>query len=217
MLTSLLFMGLAIAAKPDSRFPVVHYHASEGIGQACYAIWFYILKTALPLNLVAFYPSPLDLKSSATLLGLSIAATLAMSTSLFFLRQRWPGLLAAWLCYLVILAPNSGIIRISEQPADRYSYMSMLGLAMLAAVGVSRLWRMSSRWHFGVGIGIVAIGLGPILGLTAIMRDQCRTWRDTEALWAHALTHGANSSFAVHNYLAPSSIARGSTRLPRLI
>ena len=69
-----------------------------------------------------------------------------MSAGLFLLRRRWPGLLAAWLSYLVILAPNSGLIRISDQiAADRYSYMAMLGLVMLAAAGLCRLWRMSSR------------------------------------------------------------------------
>ena len=63
---------------------------------------------------------------------------------MFLLRRRWPGLLAAWLSYLVILAPNSGIIRISEQiAADRYSYMAMLGWVMLAAAGFCWLWRMS--------------------------------------------------------------------------
>ena len=30
-------------------------------------------------------------------------------------------------------------------------------------------------------------------------RNQCRTWLDSETLWAHALTHGADSSELVHN------------------
>ena len=91
-----------------------------------------------------------------------------MSAGLFLLRRRWPGLLAAWLSYLVILAPNSGIIRISDQiAADRYSYMSMLGLVVLAAAGFCWLWRTSSRWRPDIAIGIIAIGLGVLLGLTA--------------------------------------------------
>ncbi len=150
VMTSLVFMGLAIAARPQSPFPIEHYDASEGIAQACYAIWFYISKTVLPLDLIAFYPLPRELNWLALPYSLSILATLAISAGLFLLRRRWPGLLAAWLCYLVILAPNSGIIRISDQiAADRYSYMAMLGSVMLAAAGFCRLWRMSSRWHPG--------------------------------------------------------------------
>ena len=150
VMVSLVFMGLAIAAKPQSRFPVEHYDASEGIAQACYGIWFYILKTVLPLDLIALYPLPRELNWLALPFSLSILATLAMTAGLFLLRRRWPGLLAAWLSYLVILAPNSGIIRINDQiAADRYSYMAMLGLVMLAAAGFCRLWRMSSRWRPG--------------------------------------------------------------------
>ena len=202
VMMSLLFMGLAIAARPQSRFPVEHYDASEGIAQACYAIWFYIVKTVLPLDLIALYPLPRELNWLALPYSLSILATLAMTAGLFLLRRRWPGLLAAWLSYLVILAPNSGIIRINDQiAADRYSYMAMLGSVMLAAAGFCRLWRMSSRWHPGAAIGIIAIGLGALLGLTAMTRNQCRTWLDSETLWAHALTHGANSSFLAHNNL----------------
>ena len=148
VMVSLLFMGLAIAARPQSRFPVEHYDASAGIAQACYGIWFYIWKTVLPLDLIALYPLPRELNWLALPFSLSILATLAITAGLFLLRRRWPGLLAAWLSYLVILAPNSGIIRISDQiAADRYSYMAMLGSVMLAAAGFCRLWRMSSRWH----------------------------------------------------------------------
>ncbi len=127
---------------------------------------------------------------------LSILGTLAMSVGLFLLRRRWPGLLAAWLSYLVILAPNSGIIRISDQiAADRYSYMAMLGWVMLAAACLCRLWQMSSRARPGA-IGMIALGLGALLGLVPMTWDQCRTWRNSETLWTHALNHGAGNELA---------------------
>ncbi len=209
VMTSLLFMGLAIAAKPQSQLPVHQDNASEGIARACYAIWFYIWKTVLPLDLIAFYPAPRELNWLAFSFSLSILATLGISAGLFLVRRRWPGLLAVWLSYLVILAPNSGIVWISNQiAADRYSYISMLGSVMLAAAGFCRLWRISSRWRPGA-IGIIAMGVGALLGLSALTRNQCRTWRDTEVLWTHALNHGANTSFDVHNKLGSVLYAQG--------
>ncbi len=197
-MTSLLFMGLAIAAKPRSQFPVQHDDASAGIARACYAVWFYVVKTVWPRDLIVVYPIPSGLNWLAFPFALSILATLTMSTGLFLLRRRWPGLLAAWLCYLVVLVPNSGLIRINDQiAADRYSYMSMLGSVMLAAAGFCWLWRMSSRWRLG-GLVIIAMGLGALLGLTAMTRNQCQTWLNSEILWAHALAHGANSSKLAH-------------------
>ncbi len=72
----------------------------------------------------------------------------------------------------MILAPNSGIIQISDQiAADRYSYMSMLGLVIVAAAGLCWLWRMSSRWHPDAPIAIVAMGLGALLALTALTQQ----------------------------------------------
>ena len=201
VIAGLLFMGIAIAVRVQSPFLVEHYNASEGIAQACYAIWFYIWKTIVPLDLAAMYPLPKDLNWLAFPYSLCIFGTLAMSAGLLLLRRRWPGLLAAWLSYLVLLAPNSGIVRNNNFviTGDRYSYIAMLGLVMLAAAGFCGLWRISSRWHPVSAIGIIAIGLGALLALTAMTRNQCRIWRNTEVLWAHALTHGANSSDLAHN------------------
>ena len=140
---------------------------------------------------------------------LSIVGTLAMSVGLFLLRRRWPGLLAAWLSYLVILAPNLGIIRISEQiAADRYSYMAMLGWVMVAAACLCRLGQTSSRPRPGA-IGIIALGLGALLALIPLTWDQCRTWRDSMTLWTHALTHGAGDSSEVHNNLGVELARQG--------
>ena len=128
VMVSLVFMGVAIAARRQALVSTEQNDASASLAQACYGIWFYILKTVLPLDLVAVYPSPREIDWLAPPFLLSILGTLAMSVGLFLLRRRWPGLLAAWLSYLVILAPNLGIIRISDQiAADRYSYLAMLG------------------------------------------------------------------------------------------
>jgi len=139
---------------------------------------------------------------------LSILGTLATSTGLFLMRRRWTGLLAAWLSYLVILAPNSGIIRISSQiAADRYSYMAMLGFVVLAAAGLCRLWQMSLRTR-PAAIMMITFSLGALLGLVSMTRDQCRIWRDSETLWAHALNHGAGSN----SWMAHGNLALGLNR-----
>ena len=159
MIVSLVFLALAVAAKPHSRFPAGHRATAAAIAQACYATWFYIKKSVLPLNLIAYYPLPRELDWLAPTFMLSILATLGMSIGLFLLRRRWPGLLAAWLSYLVILAPNSGIVRIGDAiAADRYSYMSMLGWVVLLAVCLCRLGLDSSRPRSST-VGIMALAV----------------------------------------------------------
>ncbi len=83
VLVSLVFMGIAIAAKPQTQVYIKRYDASARLAQACYAPWFYMSKTVLPLGLTAFYPTPDDMNWHAPLFLLGILGTLAISVGLF--------------------------------------------------------------------------------------------------------------------------------------
>jgi tetratricopeptide (TPR) repeat protein len=199
VLLSLVLMGLVIAAREPVRTlpPLEGYGASARVAQACYGIWFYLVKTVLPLDLIATYPLPRRIDWFAPPFLLSILGTVVVSVALFLRRRRWPGLLAAWLSYLVILAPNSGLIRFGNQiAADRYSYMALLGGVVVAAAGLSWCWQELARAR-PAALGIIAVSLAAVLGLTVLTWDQCRVWRSSEALWTHALNHGADRSSEV--------------------
>lgn len=199
---SLIFMVLAIAARGHTLNSVAPNDPVGRVAQACYGIWFNIDKTVLPLNLVAAYPPPKEMNWLAPRFVSSILGTLAIFGGLFLLRRRWPGLLAAWLVYLVVLAPNSGIIPFSGQiTADRYSYMAMLGWVPVVAVLFCRLWQVTLRAR-PVAMGMTALGVLLIVGLILFTWDQCRTWHDSEALWNHALDHGAVDSSMAHYNMA---------------
>ncbi len=79
LIASLVFMGLAIAAKPLSRFPVRQYPLSQCVARACYGIWFYVIKTIWPFDLIAVYPLPKDVNWFSLPYSVSIVATLVMS------------------------------------------------------------------------------------------------------------------------------------------
>ena len=179
---------------------VARFDPVRSVAQVCYGIWFNIEKTVLPLDLAAVYPPPRTLNWLAPRFVWRIAGTLALSVGLFLLRRRWPGLLAAWLIYLIVLAPNSGIIPFSGQiTADRYSYMAMLGFVPAVAGFFCWLWQASLRAR-SVAMVATALGLGLLVGLIPITRDQCLTWRNSETLWTYALSHGAaDSSMAQYN------------------
>ena len=105
-----------------------------------------MVKTVLPWNITAYYPVPerVDLWEPPFLS--SVLGTVVVSVGLFLLRRRWPGLLAVWLSYVVILAPNLGLVRIGEQiAADRYSYIAMMGGVVLLAAGLCRIGQSLRR------------------------------------------------------------------------
>jgi tetratricopeptide (TPR) repeat protein len=138
-----------------------------------------------------------------------ILATLGLSVGLFLWRRRHPGLLAAWLSYLVILAPNLGLIPVGNYiVADRYSYIAMLGVVVLVAAGFSRICQ-ASRLSWPAATLLSAAGLGVLVSLVLLSREQCRTWRSSEALWAHAVNHDARRSYVARMNLGEALNGQG--------
>jgi protein O-mannosyl-transferase len=139
----LAFMGLAVVAKSETRTIVAL--ANDGVGsrvaQACYGTWFYLVKTAIPTDIAALYPRPPRIDWHAPPFLAGIVATVAVTAYLILLRRRWPGLLAAWLSYLVLLAPSSGLVRIGSYiAADRYGYLPLIAFVVPIAAGLGLAW-----------------------------------------------------------------------------
>ena len=59
--------------------------------QACYGIWFYLIKTVLPSNITAFYPVPERVVWFEPPFVWCILGTLGVSVALFLLRGAGPG------------------------------------------------------------------------------------------------------------------------------
>ena len=208
---SLIFQVLAVIGRVNEQHlaPFQGWSLSARIAQSCYGIWFHPLKTLLPVNLTAFYPLPERMVWYEFPFLLCIVATAGVSVALVILRRRWPALLAVWLTYLAILAPNLGLMRIGDQiTADRYSYISMFGMVALVAAGLCLLCLRARRVQ-PIAVGLIASSMGLLLGLIFLSRDQCRTWRTTEALWTHALAHGASRNRQVHLNMALELLKQG--------
>jgi tetratricopeptide (TPR) repeat protein len=206
LMVSLAFIGLAIAARSRHVFSGERFRVSGRLAQACYGTWFYAFKTIVPRDLVAVYPLPREIDWRTWPFCLAILATIGATAGLFLVRRRWPAPLAAWLTYLVILAPNSGIVRTTDQiAADRYSYLASLGAVIAVAGGFCGILQdlRGRRSRAAINRAAASLVIAPpaltILVLIAISRDQCRTWRDTRTLWNHALSHSPGPN-AVANY-----------------
>jgi hypothetical protein len=208
---SLIIIGLAIKAREGGRFAngSSDWGLATRVAQVCYGICFYVAKTVWPFNLASYYPMPRQITWSDLPYLLSILSTLGLSAALILMRRSRPGQLAAWLSYLVILAPNLGLVRFSDQiAADRYSYLATMGGVVLVAAGFNRIGRSARRVR-PVLLGLAAVGLGVLFSLIVLTRGQCRTWRDSESLWSHALEHGAGRSAVAHTTMGGMLVRRG--------
>jgi Flp pilus assembly protein TadD len=183
-----VFAGVAVWARRQDFVshrgePLALGPLETRVARTCYAVVFYLWKTIWPVRICAFYP--LDQRGSLSAwphlaCGLLVGGTTA---ALVLLWKRWPALLAAWASYLVILAPNSGLVPGGSQAAtDRYGYMAMMGLVVPVAGGIAGGLNARRR-----ALALATIAAPMSIGLIALDWRQCRTWRDTLSLWGSAL------------------------------
>jgi Flp pilus assembly protein TadD len=199
-------------------FAVVAYRARsphEGVGrprdlssriaQMGYAIVYYPIKTVAPAGLMPFHPIPSRTNLGEPLFQACALIVLCLSITLFLLRGRWPGMLAAWVSYLLILTPNSGIIPIGSMlVADRYSYLATMAGFVLAAAGFASVRPFMTTRRRSAGVAVLGLVL-PLCVLPWTWR-QCRIWSSSETLWGYsaarfaaALREDPSSAEAHHN------------------
>lgn len=196
------------------------YPLSHRTAQAFYGIVFYLWKTLWPTGLSPLY----QLYSKPTLFDpldrpfvIAASLVLVITVALFIWRRHWPGALAAWACYILVLSPVLGLAQSGPQfVADRYSYLSCSSWALLAGAGLLHLFRVHSiasnrrgRWMFAAGCGGVIV-----LALGLLTWKQTRVWRTSETLWRHAIAINPESSRA-RFYLG--IVLKGNNRVPEAV
>jgi Flp pilus assembly protein TadD len=182
---SLLFMKIAIAARSDPEgLGSVQTNAigsalapARQTAQACYGIWFYLVKTVFPTDIRALYLVPDRVIWFESPFLWCILGTIALTAGLFIMRRRWPGVLAVWMIYLVALAPNLGIVKLGDNiAADRYSFVPMVAGVILLAGALSRLWQTNLPEHRGL-MGVVRQSLSPPILASTLVRVPVRPMR----------------------------------------
>lgn len=145
----------------------------------------YLVRTAWPSGLAAFYPHPslagdgIPTWKVAGALLLLLAITAAVVRE----RSRRPYLLFGWLWFVGTLVPVIGLVQVGEQGlADRYTYLPLTGPFVAAAWGgaelLGRLRPPALAW---------GAALAPVVALALVARAQAATWRDSVALHGRAL------------------------------
>jgi protein O-mannosyl-transferase len=157
----------------------------------------YLGKAFWPQRLAALYPHP-----GNALPTWEILASAALLLFLSALVLRWRNrryLLVGWFWLLGTLVPVVGIIQVGVQAmADRYAYLSYIGLFVGVVWGIAeiaRMRRIPAAW-----LAVPAVLVLATLG--AVSRRQISYWHDSETLWRHAL------NVTKDNYRAHDGLAR---------
>jgi tetratricopeptide (TPR) repeat protein len=154
----------------------------------------YILKMFWPSGLSPFYPHP---GTTLALWKATVASVvlLVLSIAVFcFARRRY--LVAGWLLYLITLLPVIGLLQVGSQAmADRYTYISLIGLFIIVSFGAAELF---SKLRYGSLIS-AASAVVIIFTLMVCTYRQVGFWQNSITLFEHAVQITENNYLAYNN------------------
>jgi protein O-mannosyl-transferase len=171
--------------------------AWERFGNVPVAYVRYLAHAFWPVRLAALYPHPGRFLPVWQIVASSIVVLLITAAVLHFRRQRY--LAVGWFWLLGTLVPVSGLLQFGLQGmADRYAYLSYIGLFIAVVWGVAELAakrKIPAAW---LAIPSVVI----LLTLGMLTRHQITYWHDSETLWRHTL------AFTERNFMAHDGLGR---------
>jgi tetratricopeptide (TPR) repeat protein len=179
------------------------YPVADRIWNAIIAYAVYAGKMIWPQKLAVFYPFPDTFpawKVAAAAILLIGITTLAIRSA-----RSHPFFIVGWLWYLGTLVPVIGLVKIGDfSMADRYMYIPLIGLAIIAAWGAAALLTAIPRKK----IALTAVSLTVLAGLSWASFWQVKTWANSFTLLNHALEVTENNFYA-HYGLGHAYAGRG--------
>jgi Tfp pilus assembly protein PilF len=194
-------------ARSGAMGPLSQYGPGPRAMVALYGLSFYLAKTVWPAGLSPLYELPASWTAIDSRFILGGAIVLGAGVLFWLRRRRWPGLLAAWLCYVILLSPTLGFFQSGPQiAADRYTYLGCMGWAVLAGAVLTRCVEAATVGRLSkAGLGLVLGGaLMVICALGVCTRRQVAVWSDSVTLWQRVLAvepHSIKGNLHLGGYL----------------
>ncbi|MGD0077418.1 MAG: tetratricopeptide repeat protein [Sedimentisphaerales bacterium] len=142
----------------------------------------YICKMIWPAGLTVFYPHP-TAGLSKTAVVASVALFMLITAFCIYFYRRKKYLITGWLWFVGTLIPVIGLVQSGGQAmANRYMYLSMLGLLFMLAWGINDLLAGMPFRKIVFSLSAAAA----LLPLVFVSRQQVGFWRDDVSLFRRA-------------------------------
>ena len=154
----------------------------------------YIGKTIYPHNLAIFYPYQ-KLWVSWHVLG-AILCFFSVTFIVIWTAKKFRYLAVGWLWYVGTLVPVIGLVQVGGQAmADRYTYVPLIGLFIMAAWGIPELL---GKWRYRKEV-LVVLSISAILCCSIVTWTQTGYWQNNITLFSHALNVTDSNHVAYNN------------------
>jgi Tfp pilus assembly protein PilF len=186
-------------AAESVRLPIAYRVLNAGRAYAAYA-----LDAVWPSGLAVFYPYHPDELLGAAAIASCATIAIASALAVWFAAAK-PHLFVGWFWFLGTLVPMIGLVQVGSQArADRYMYLPLIGLALAVAVEASDLALRRPALRRAIG----AAGIAAVVALAIAAHVQVGYWRDSTALFAHAVAVTSSNAVA-HSALGNAYRERG--------
>ena len=191
----------------------------ERMAGAGAAIWFYLSKALLPIELIFVYPQ-WHIRVSDLLWWLPAAAVGVLTTTLLWIRNTSPrywyrSLVLGWIFFCVALLPVMGFVDVGFMQyslvADHYAHIALIGVVTLVAAALTWWQQQSKGMACYAAIAIMVLAVGSLMSLTY---EQCRRYGNPIELYQATLLNNPDSWLAHINL---GKTLKQSGRLPEAI
>ena len=155
----------------------------------------YMGKMVWPQHLAVYYP----FLENLPLWEVAASALLLIGITLLAIKfgPKHPYLPVGWFWYLGTLVPVIGLVQVGAQAmADRYTYIPLIGLFLIVAMGVPE---GLTRWRHRKNL-VVFCGSAALAVLIVVSRAQVSYWQDSIRLFEHTLAI-TSDNYLIHNNL----------------
>lgn len=186
---------------------VIEYSLSSRVETAIVSYALYLRDAFIPRHLAPIYPHADGLLATWEVL-LAATVLIAISALTVLGRNRAPYLLFGWLWFLGTLVPMIGLIQVGVQArADRYMYISLIGILVAAIWGGAELLASSDVSAVLRASSCIAV----LATLSIVTFQQIEHWRDSETLWSYTIAVTGRNFMAEDN-LAQELAHQGRTQ-----
>lgn len=194
--------ALMAQKQAGALYPLSEYDIPSRFAQACHGFVFYLWKTIWPANLGPLYELRSRTELFSSMLWVSLLIMVAIVGFTIYRRHRWPALAVAMAVYAIQISPVLGFFQSGPQRvADRYSYLSCMGFAVLAGVILLRVIMnpilTCSRQRRSI---ILILAVVVIASLFRSTEQQGEYWQTPISLWKRGIQVSPDSSIANVNY-----------------
>ncbi len=185
------YLSIVAQARQGALQDLASFAFHERILFASYGICAYLIRAILPLDLSAFYPYPLRTGGALPMIFyLAPLGVLAFGAATWLVARKERAAAFGALFFLANVALVLQLFPVgSAIIADRYTYLSYIGVGLILASIFRLLVRsLPARQAVWRTAFLVLLAVSGVLALFAT-RARCAVWKDNVALWTDVLSH----------------------------